>query len=197
VAERTTAADLRALLRGPPADVAPRLLGWVLAGPAGSGRIVEVEAYGAGDDPASHAHRGRTARNQAMFAGPGTLYVYRSYGVHWCANVVCGPVGEAGAVLVRALAPIGDLAPLRSRRPAARRDRDLCSGPGKLTAALGIVGDHDGVDLLDPVAPVRLLAPDPPVDLGIRGSARIGISVEVERRWRWFVPGDPNVSRRS
>ena len=112
-------------------DVAPDLLGLVLRRGVRAGVIVEVEAYGGEDDPASHAARGRTKRNGAMFGPPGLLYVYLVYGVHLCANVVCSPEGQAGAVLVRALMPLEGTAAMRSARPLAATDRDLCSGPGK------------------------------------------------------------------
>lgn len=188
--------SLRHRLAAPAAEVAHELLGAVLRRGTVAGRIVEVEAYGGSDDPASHAHRGRTPRNGAMFGPPGTLYVYRSYGIHWCANVVCGREGEGTAVLVRALAPLEGAEEMRRRRPRARRDRDLCSGPGKLAQALGLTGDDDGADLLAPGSPVRL-EPAPGVvgaDLVHRGP-RIGITRATERPWRLWLAGDPNVSR--
>jgi DNA-3-methyladenine glycosylase len=182
-------------LEGPVAEVAPTLLGAVLRRGAVAGRVVEVEAYGGADDPASHAFRGRTARNGSMFGPPGTLYVYRSYGVHWCANISCGPAGSGAAVLVRALAPVEGLDAMAQRRRRARRARDLCSGPGKLAEALGITGADDGVDALDPAAVVRLevgVAVDPAL---VRATPRIGISTAVERPWRFVVAGDENLSR--
>jgi DNA-3-methyladenine glycosylase len=155
-------------------------------------RIVETEAYlGDGTDPASHSHRGPTPRNATMFGRPGRLYVYRSYGMHWCANVVTAPAGSA--VLLRAGAPVAGLDSMRDRRPKARRDRDLASGPGKLCQALGITGDHDGADLRHSDVRISYDGLDPPVDLG--NGLRVGISAAVERPWRWWVPGDPNVSR--
>ncbi|MCB1028176.1 MAG: DNA-3-methyladenine glycosylase [Microthrixaceae bacterium] len=191
-------------------DVARALLGWRLISrvgleeghPALEGRIVETEAYGsaeahgAADDPASHAHRGPTARNRAMFGPAGRLYVYRSYGIHWCANVVVGPVGSASAVLLRAVElPTEDPALRRlmeRRRPRAQRAADWTNGPGKLTAALGITGDHDGVDLFDPASPLTLAAPDPIEALIARvevtATPRIGISKAVDRRWRFTTP---------
>ena len=176
--------------------VAPELLGRLMAvdGEVSVlGRIVEVEAYADHGDAASHSYRGRTTRNASMFGPQGTLYVYFTYGMHWCANVVCGPIGTGEAVLIRALHPISGLHTMAQRRPAARRDRDLCSGPAKVCQALAIDGSHDGIDLCG-TGPVRLL------DDGWRpseicSSARIGITKEVERPWRWFVGDDPNISR--
>lgn len=158
-------------------------------------RIVEVEAYAGDDDAGSHAFRGRTARNATMFGPPGHLYVYFTYGMHWCANVVAGERGAPGAVLVRAGAPVAGIETMQSRRPTARRDRELCSGPARLTQALGIDGSFDGVDLTR--GPVRILD-DGVVPPGVPGiSARIGLAQGRghEHPWRFFVPGDPNVSR--
>ncbi len=182
--------------------LAPRLLGWRLeAGtPEGaahvSGVIVETEAYGGADDPASHAFGGLTGRNRSMFGRGGTLYVYRIYGMHWCANVVCGPVGEGTAVLLRAVRPESGLALMARRRPKAVGVRDFGSGPGKLTAAFGIGAEHDGLDLLDPASPIRLIPPGPdePAPSLLRGP-RVGISRAADRPWRFAVAGDPNVSR--
>ena len=158
------------------------------------GRIVEVEAYGGGDDPASHAFRGPTKRNAPMFGPPGRVYVYFTYGMHWCANLVCGPEGEPGAVLIRALAPLPPLEPLRRRRPKARRTIDLCSGPAKLCQALAIDGALDGATLTQGGA--LWVADDgtpPPCDPLVTG--RVGIRAGSDRPWRFAVRGDPNVSR--
>jgi DNA-3-methyladenine glycosylase len=130
-----------------------------------------------------------------MFGPPGHLYVYFTYGMHFCANAVCGEEGVASAVLVRALAPVAGLEEMRAARgPAARRDRDLCSGPAKLCQALGIDRALDGTDLVDGAGVVVLDDGTPPPAVPAR-SRRIGISVGVEHEWRWYVAGDPNVSR--
>jgi DNA-3-methyladenine glycosylase len=198
-------------LTADPLEVAPFLLGKVLACGGRSGRIVEVEAYRGVQDPASHAYRGRTERNATMFGRAGLLYVYFTYGMHWCANVVCGPEGEAAAVLVRALHPLAGtdamraarLEPRPGRSPgnqrAARRspiaEADLCRGPANLTRALGIDGRHDGADLLAPGSSgPRLLddGTDPPHRPG-RGP-RIGLRPERGEPWRFWVVGDPSVS---
>ncbi len=186
----------RSFYRRDSLSVAPELLNKVLVHDGRAARIVEVEAYMAGDDPASHAYRGPTARNAVMFGPPGHLYVYFTYGMHWCANAVCGPVGQATAVLLRAGAPLRGLAAMRAARPAARRDRDLASGPAKLCQALGVDQAHDGADLVSGDRAVRIVDDGvaPPERPGVSG--RIGLSVASDRPWRWYVPGDPNVSRR-
>ncbi|HEX4246131.1 MAG TPA: DNA-3-methyladenine glycosylase [Acidimicrobiales bacterium] len=174
--------------------VAPWLLNKLLVKDGRVGRIVEVEAYRGAEDPASHAYRGETKRNAVMFGPAGHLYVYFTYGMHWCANVVCATEGVAQAVLIRALAPVSGLEAMRASRPAARRDRDLCSGPAKLCQALGIVGADDGSDLLG--RSTILLCDDgvPPPGRPARG-ARVGITSATEVLWRWWVSDDPNVSR--
>lgn len=174
-------------------QVARELLGKVfVAGPC-SGRIVETEAYRP-DDPASHSHRGETKRNSAMFGPAGRLYVYFTYGMHFCANVVTGQSGDGSAVLIRAVSPIDGASLMRERRGAARSDHDLTNGPAKLCQAFGLTLEDNGVDLLtsrelsiidDGVAP-----PSAP---GV--STRVGISLAQERMWRFFIDGDPYVSR--
>jgi DNA-3-methyladenine glycosylase len=182
-------------------ELAPLLLNKVLVTGTGptrlAARIVEVEAYAGSEDPGSHAFRGPTPRNLTMFGPPGHLYVYFTYGMHWCANVVAGDDGIGTAVLLRAAAPLVGVEHMRARRPAARRDRDLCAGPARLTQAFGITGKDDGTDLLR--GPFRLL------DDGVAPPARPGRSPRIglrpgrgdEHPWRWFVAGDPNVSRRT
>ena len=160
-----------------------------------SGRIVETEAYLGDLDPAAHSYRRRTARNQTMFGPAGHLYVYFTYGMHWCCNPVCGEVDEPVAVLIRALAPLTGLEQMQALRPAARRDSDLCNGPAKLCQALGIDGRHDGADLVTGGAGITIDddGTPPPADPVV--STRIGITQAVDEPWRWYVRGDPHVSR--
>ena len=183
------------LLAGDPLEVAPQLLNTLLVHGDRVAQIVEVEAYRGIEDPASHAYRGPTKRNAVMFGPPGRLYVYFTYGMHWCANVVCGPEGVAGAVLLRAAAPVAGLDAMWSARRAARTERDLCSGPAKLCQAMGLNRDHDGADLFVADRGVSLVTDgmSPPVRPGV--GVRIGIRQAAEHPWRWWVPDDPNVSR--
>jgi DNA-3-methyladenine glycosylase len=170
-------------------EVAPGLLGATLLVDGVGGRIVEVEAY-ALDDPASHSYRGRTSRNAAMFGPPGTLYVYRSYGIHWCANVVCGEEGTGAAVLLRALEPTHGLDVMRARR-GLDDDAFLCSGPGRLTQALGISSPHDGLRLDGP--PFALVPADEPPEHVT--APRVGITRATDLPWRYAVRGSGFVSR--
>jgi len=178
-------------------EVAPELLNKVLVCGDRAGRIVEVEAYRGGEDPASHAYKGPTVRNASMFGPPGHLYVYFTYGMHWCANVVCMPEGTAQAVLLRALSPLAGLEQMRAARPRASGERELCSGPARLCQALGIDRSYDGADLVRSDGRGVTVVQDgvPPPEAPGAGW-RIGIRVAQERPWRWWVPGDPNLSRR-
>ena len=196
-----------------PLVLAPVLLNKLLVRGGRAGRIVEVEAYRGGEDPASHAFRGRTARNATMFGPPGGLYVYFTYGMHFCANVVCMPEGVAGAVLLRALAPVDGLEEMRAARTAwaagrggrpapgsgsgsrSACDRDLASGPARLCQAMGIGRDEDGADLVTGRGGLRLVddGVPPPATPGVSG--RVGIRQAADLPWRLWVPGDPNVSR--
>jgi DNA-3-methyladenine glycosylase len=183
-------------LLGDPVDIAPWLLNKVLVRGRRAGRIVEVEAYKGALDAASHAYRGETPRTAVMFGPPGYLYVYFTYGMHWCANVVCGPEGKASALLVRALAPLRGLDEMRQARgAAARRDRDLCNGPAKLCQALGITGADNGTNLLASRAKVRLVDDGVPPPKSPAQGTRIGIRVATEEPWRFWVPGEESVSR--
>jgi DNA-3-methyladenine glycosylase len=182
-------------LAAPPQVVAPGLLGATLRVGDRAGLIVEVEAYGGSDDPASHAFAGERPRNRSMFGPPGRLYVYRSYGIHACANVVTGDPAVGAAVLIRALRPVRGIPEMREARPGARRDVELTSGPGRLCEALGITLDDDGLDLFDPGSRVRLTGPVGPAG-EVRSSGRVGISRETERPWRFWLADDPHVSRR-
>lgn len=175
--------------------MAPELLHKALVVGERALRIVEVEAYRGRDDPASHAYRGPTRRNATMFGPPGRLYVYRSYGLHFCANVVCGAEGIAVAVLLRAGAPAWGLPELRAARPSARTDTDLARGPGRLCQALGIDLSFDGADLTAEDGRLRLADPGWPVPCRTEQGPRVGVSAAADRHWRWWVAGDAHVSR--
>ncbi|MBA3384781.1 MAG: DNA-3-methyladenine glycosylase [Actinobacteria bacterium] len=172
-------------------EVAPDLIGVGFLRDGVGGVIVEVEAYDH-EDPAAHGYRGRTARNASMFGPPGHAYVYRSYGIHWCVNFVCEEEGSASAVLIRALEPTHGIEVMRERRKA-EDVRALCSGPGKLTQALGIAGEHDGLPLDRP--PFELLSRTTAVAV-VRGT-RIGISKAIDQPWRYGLADSAFVSRRS
>jgi DNA-3-methyladenine glycosylase len=193
---RRPGGDLAALLAGPVLPAARGLLGARLTAGGVTVRLSEVEAYdGVGLDPASHAHRGRRFRNAVMFGPPGHLYVYFTYGMHWCANVVCGPEGEAAAVLLRAGEVTDGLELARKRRPTARADRELARGPARLTMALGIDGTANGAFLLDPAGPARLSPPpEPAPESRVRTGPRVGVAGAAELPWRFWIDGDPTVS---
>jgi DNA-3-methyladenine glycosylase len=183
--------ELRDLLSGPVLDVAPRLLGAVLRSGEVACRITEVEAYDGSGDPGSHAFRGPTARNAVMFGPPGRLYVYFTYGMHFCCNVVCGPEGTASAVLLRAGEVVDGLELARSRRTAARDDRDLARGPARLCQALGIAAEANGHDLTE--APLTLV-PDATPPARVLTGPRVGLRQAAERPWRFWVADDRTVS---
>jgi DNA-3-methyladenine glycosylase len=183
----------RRLLSGPVLDVAPRLRGATLTHGGVSVRLTEVEAYAGERDPGSHAFRGRTARNTVMYGPAGFAYVYFTYGMHWCVNVVCGPAGEASAVLVRAGEVVAGLEAARQRRPSARTDRELARGPARLTQALGIDKRLDGADLLG-TGPLRLDGPAGPAG-EVRAGPRVGVAGDgAHQPWRFWLADEPTVS---
>ena len=184
-------------LLGKPDEVAPTLLGCWLVTDRAEGtvavRLTEVEAYsGAGMDPAAHSHRGPTARAEIMFGPPGKLYVYFSYGVHWCANVVVGPPGVGSAVLLRAGEVVVGEPLARARRPAAKAARDLARGPARLAQSLAIGPDDKGADLLSPSSSVRLHRAPTPSSVSV--GPRVGISVATDLPWRFWETDAPSVS---
>jgi len=181
----------------PVLDVARELVGCTVEFGGAAGVIVETEAYHE-SEPACHAFVGVTPRTRTLFGDPGHAYVYRSYGIHSLLNAVCEPEGIGAGVLIRALAPTAGLEAMYSRRSAnggaAPRERELCSGPGKLTQALGVSLEQNGGDLAR--GPLRIYAPtgewrDPELHVG----PRIGINHAIELPWRFCAAGDPNVSR--
>jgi DNA-3-methyladenine glycosylase len=170
-------------------EVAPELIGATLLVDGVGGRIVEVEAYDR-EDPASHAFRGPTQRNASMFGPPGHAYVYRSYGIHWCLNLVCEGEGVPSAVLVRALEPTQGLEEMRKRR-GLEDPRLLATGPGRLCQALAITSAHDGLPLDEP--PFELRDRDGPVE--VVAGARVGITRATELPWRYAEAGSRFLSR--
>jgi DNA-3-methyladenine glycosylase len=188
-------AELTSLLAGPVVPAARGLLGCALSAGGVTVRITEVEAYaGTAGDPASHAHRGRTPRNAVMFGPAGHAYVYFTYGMHWCVNVVTGPDGEASAVLLRAGEVVDGLDAARARRTAVRRDVDLARGPARLCAALGLDRSVYGRYLLGD-GPVRLrpaIRPVPPEAIAV--GPRVGVTGAHDVPWRFWLASDPTVS---
>jgi DNA-3-methyladenine glycosylase len=170
-------------------EVAPDLIGATLLFNGVGGVIVELEAYHH-TDPAAHSYNGPTPRNEVMFGPPGYVYVYRSYGIHWCVNFVCEKTGSASAVLIRALEPTHGLAAMRRRR-GLDDARALCSGPGKLTEALGITRDHNGCALDAP--PFALYARKTSVE--VVSGIRIGLTKAVDLPWRYGLKGSKFVSK--
>ncbi len=178
----------------PAIDVAKDLLGKVIVHQATAGRIVEVEAYLGPSDLAAHSAAGVTPRTRVLFGPPGHAYVYLIYGIYECLNIVAEPVGAAGCVLIRALEPLSGVALMRRRRPAARVPKDLCSGPGKLTQALGITRALNGVDVTGSSGlVVRRFLDDRAID--ICTSARIGITKCVDWPLRFYIRNNAHVSR--
>jgi DNA-3-methyladenine glycosylase len=204
----------RAFFARPVLDVAPQLLGCTVSHAGVTVRLTEVEAYDGSNDPGSHAFRGQTPRTRVMFGPPGGLYVYFTYGMHWCANLVCGPDGAASAVLMRAGEVVGGLGVARSRR-AGVIDRDLARGPARLAMTLALTSDQNGVDTTAPDSPVvvravlpeRVAAP-PPVASGrpsdgssgptVLTGPRVGVSgpggEAAAYPWRFWLEGEATVS---
>ena len=183
----------RAFYDRPVLDVARDLLGAVVVAGGVSLRLTEVEAYAGGRDPASHAFRGRTPRNDVMFGPPGHAYVYFTYGMHYCMNLVCGPDGEASAVLLRAGAVVSGVDVARRRR-AASNDRDLARGPARLTRALGVDRQHNGVDVTLRGSSIVVVEGSGVVDADVRWGPRVGIREAADLPWRAWVEGEASVS---
>ena len=188
--------NVRASLRRLAPQVAPDLLGWSLSHVTELGtvtvQLTEVEAYAGEQDPASHAFRGSTQRNAVMFGDAGYLYVYFSYGMHWCANIVCGPPGRAAAVLLRAGRVVDGVDLARSRRGDSVGDAALARGPACLTQALGIDRSHNDVDLLGTGAVT--LTPGQVAAAHVSAGPRVGVSVAAGVSWRFWLTGDDTVS---
>jgi DNA-3-methyladenine glycosylase len=185
----------------PALDVAPALLGCVLETDSAAGvvavRITEVEAYSGQTDPASHAYRRKSGRNQVMFGPPGHAYVYQIYGLHFCVNLVCQPAGVAEAVLLRAGQVVEGSEVAWERRPAARAENQLARGPALLCQVLAIDRRFDGTDVCAPSSPLRILGPGPsgpPEAAMIRSGPRVGITKAADFPWRFWIDGDPTVS---
>jgi DNA-3-methyladenine glycosylase len=188
----------REQLSAPALRIAPRLIGAVVVsrvdGLEVAVRLTEVEAYEGTDDPASHAYRGPTPRTAVMFGPPGYLYCYFTYGMHWCANIVCDGDGRASAVLLRAgeIVRGGEIA--RARRPAARHAQELARGPARLATCLGLGAATDGLDLLDPQSQVQLESMPARRRPRVVSGPRVGIVRATERPWRFWLADDPTVS---
>jgi DNA-3-methyladenine glycosylase len=170
-------------------EVAPELIGVTLLVDGVGGPIVEVEAYDH-EDPAAHGFRGRTKRNASMFGPAGRAYVYRSYGIHWCLNLVCEDPGVANAVLIRALEPREGIDLMRARR-GLDDERLLCAGPGRLCQALGVTREHDGLRLDEPPFELRERKGTPEIRVG----PRVGITKAAEQPWRYVLSDSPYLSR--
>lgn len=177
------------------AETAQTLLGWTVTAHGVTIRLTEVEAYGGpGLDPPSHSFRGMTPRNSVMFGPAGFAYVYFSYGMHWCLNVIAGRVGEASGILLRAGTVIDGLDIARQRRGSVP-DRDLARGPARLTMAIDVDKEANGTPLLDGTGPIHLKPPIKAVDRSlIRHGPRVGVSTGTRTEWRFWIDGDPSVS---
>jgi DNA-3-methyladenine glycosylase len=188
----------RELLARPSGLLAPRLLGAVLVSTVGGAevavRLTEVEAYEGPDDPASHAFRGLTPRTAVMFGPAGHLYCYFTYGMHWCANIVCADDGRASAVLLRAGEVVRGSEIAWTRRPAAKSARDLARGPARLASCLALAAATNGADLCDPASTVQLESLSRRRATGVRVGPRVGIAVATERPWRCWLADEPTVS---
>ena len=188
----------RGRLARPALEVAPRLVGAVVVSDVGGERVAvrltEVEAYEGAADPASHAYRGLTPRTEVMFGPAGHLYCYFTYGMHWCANIVCGVDGTAAAVLLRAGEVVEGAAAAHARRPAARRHVDLARGPARLATCLGLGAEQNGTDLCAAASPVWIESVPARRRPGVIAGPRVGISVAMERPWRFWLADDPTVS---
>jgi len=187
----TGSADLLSVLDGPVLEAAPRLLGSVLRRDGVAVRITEVEAYDGADDPGSHAYRGSTPRSAVMFGPPGRLYVYFTYGMHHCANVVCGPDGRASAVLLRAGEVVEGVDTARERR-GTKVDRELARGPARLCSAMGIRLIDNRTDLV--AGPTTLELGGAVDDSAISTGPRVGLREAADRPWRFWITGEPTVS---
>ena len=177
----------------PVEEVAPDLLGRVFVHEGVAVRLTEVEAYAGPLDPASHAYRGLTPRTAVMFGPPGHAYVYFTYGMHYCVNLVCGPDGTASAVLLRAGEIVAGKETARSRRPRST-DRDLARGPARLCMALGIAREQNGLDVCSPTGPLRITPGEPADPSLIRTGPRTGVNGGKDTPWRFWIDGDPTVS---
>jgi DNA-3-methyladenine glycosylase len=199
VPDQTAGLLPREFLNRPAPEVAPGLLGCVLEHESREGLVAvtltEVEAYNGEEDPASHAYRGRTARNAVMYGPAGFAYVYFTYGMHFCVNVSCMPPGTASAVLIRAGQVIAGKELARLRRPVKGPDRDLARGPARLCQALGIDRALNGADFCDPASPLRLRTRSRPAEeKAIRTGPRVGVSAGATVPWRFWLDGEPSVS---
>ena len=189
----------RSFFSRPAEEVAPDLLGCLLVRDSAEGRrvlrITEVEAYAGPLDPASHGYRGKTPRNAVMFGPPGHLYVYFTYGMHFCINFVCSPEGECSAVLIRAGEIVEGIEVARAARPGSS-DRDLARGPARLTKALGLRREDNGQDLCDggPLTVLERSSEPGAADFTIATGPRVGVSSAAEVPWRFWIDGDPTVS---